>query len=85
MKEGQEERNAVEEEWRRGERTTDGFIAKQEMPREGKSGQTDGRSNINVVSGDLLYFGETLPGKQVQRPKTRNCESHASPETPSTN
>lgn len=53
MNEGQEERNVVEEVWRRGERTTDRFIAKQEMPHEGKSGQIDGRSNINVVSGDL--------------------------------
>lgn len=73
MNKGQEERNAVEEEWRRRERTTDGFIAKQEMPHEGKSGQIDRRSNINVVSGDLFYFGENFQTNSDEV-KTPNCK-----------
>lgn len=72
MNEGQEERNAAEEEWRRGERTTDGFTAKQEMPHEGQSGQIDGRSNINV-SGGLFYFGENFQ-TNVDEVKTPNCK-----------
>lgn len=33
---------------------------KQETSHEGRSGQIDRRCNINVVSGDLSYFGENF-------------------------